>query len=226
MGLYKQARLIIEQSRKINEELEAHRGLGYALGNLGYIYLVTGDLRKARQTNEQALQEISLSQDARGKVNILTGLGFVLLAMGDATGASRRFGEARQLAFSHGFTALTYEAITGLAACAVMQGQLDEAREYVHKVWDYLKEHGWVGMDNPRIVYRSCAETFDALGDVKNFRAVIASGHQALMEVADTINVPEWRKSFLENVPDNRAIIEMWERGIMKDSNLRQATTI
>ena len=226
MGLYKQARSIIEQSRKINEELEAHRGLGYALGNLGYIYLVTGDLRKARQTNEQALQEISLSQDARGKVNILTGLGFVLLAMGDATGASRRFGEARQLAFSHGFTALTYEAITGLAACAVMQGQLDEAREYVHKVWDYLKEHGWVGMDNPRIVYRNCAETFDALGDVKNFRAVLASGHQALMEVADTINVPEWRKSFLENVPDNRAIIEMWERGIMKDSNLRQATTI
>jgi len=30
--------------------------------------------------------------------------------------------------------------------------------------------------------------------------------------VADKINVPAWRQSFLENVPDNRAIMEMWER--------------
>jgi len=33
-----------------------------------------------------------------------------------------------------------------------------------------------------------------------------------LMEFANTINVPEWRQSFLENVPDHRALIEMWER--------------
>ncbi len=45
-----------------------------------------------------------------------------------------------------------------------------------------------------------------------NFCAILESGHQALMDIAATINVPEWRKSYLENVPDNRAIMEMWER--------------
>jgi hypothetical protein len=62
------------------------------------------------------------------------------------------------------------------------------------------------------MVYRTCSEVFDALGEVENAQAVIENCHQSLMEFANTINVPEWRQSFLENVPDHRALIEMWER--------------
>jgi hypothetical protein len=93
-----------------------------------------------------------------------------------------------------------------------MQGQLDEARSHVHAAWDYLKEHPWVGFNHPGMVYRTCAETFDALGEIENVRAVLENGRRALMEVADKINVPEWRQSFLENVPEHRAVMEMWER--------------
>jgi hypothetical protein len=52
------------------------------------------------------------------------------------------------------------------------------------------------------------------LGDriVNPALTALERGHQALMELADTINVPEWRQSFLENVPNHRAIKEMWER--------------
>jgi hypothetical protein len=32
------------------------------------------------------------------------------------------------------------------------------------------------------------------------------------MEFADKINLPAGLQSFLENVPNNRAIIELWER--------------
>jgi hypothetical protein len=142
----------------------------------------------------------------------LDDLGCVLLAMGDAPGASRRFTEAHELALNQGSDSLACESTAGLAACAVLQGQLDEARKYVLQAWDHLKEHGWLGMSNPGTVYRACAETFDALGDDENARAVIQSAHQALMDVADKINVPAWRQSFLENVPDHRAIMEMWER--------------
>ena len=125
---------------------------------------------------------------------------------------SSRFTEARELALGQGSAALACESTTGLAACAVLEGQLNEARKFVNEVWDHLKEHGWLGMSNPGTVYRTCAETFDALGDEINTRVVIESGHQALMEVGDKINVPAWRQSFLENVPDHRALMEMWER--------------
>ena len=212
MGLYKQARPIIEQARMIAETLGARRLLAYDSMNLGEICLATGDLRQARQFLEQALQEISPSQDIRGKIFALDSLGYILLAMGDAPGASRRFTEARELALSQGLVALVCESTTGLSACALLQGQLDEARKYVSEAWNHLKEHGWVGISNPGAVYRTCAEVLDALGEAENLQAVIESGHQALMEVADKINVPAWRQSFLENVPDHRAIMELWER--------------
>jgi class 3 adenylate cyclase/tetratricopeptide (TPR) repeat protein len=211
LGLYKQARSLLEQAHAINKSLGARRALAYDLGSLGFIYLVTGDLRKARQLMEEALQEMSPSQDTWGKIYGLEYLGRLLLAMEDGPSAARRFTEACELASSHGLAALACESTAGLAACAVMQGQLDEARKYVYQAWDYLKEHGWVGMSSPGMVYRSCAETFDALGEAENAQAVIEAGHQALMEVADKINTPAWRQSFLENVPEHRAIMEMWE---------------
>jgi hypothetical protein len=160
---------------------------------------------------EQALQEISPTEDNRGKVFLLHDLGCVLLAMDDVPGASRRFTEAHELALSEGLVPQACETTAGQAACAVQQGQLDEARKYIHEAWDHLKEQGSVGMENPPWFFRACAEVFDALGEADNVHEAIEVGHQGLMEVADTINVPEWRQSFLENVPDNRAIMEMWE---------------
>jgi class 3 adenylate cyclase/tetratricopeptide (TPR) repeat protein len=212
MGLYKQGRLLIEQASRIARALGARRLLAYDLMNLTDINRETGDLRKARQLAEEALEEISPSQDTRGKVFALQGLGYVLLAMGDAPGAARRFTEAREIALSHEVTALACQCAAGLAVCAVMQGQLDEARRDVREAWDYLKEHGWTGMGNPGAVYRTCAETLDALGETEDAQAVIEIAHQGLLDLADKINVPAWRRSFLENVPDNRAIMEMWER--------------
>ena len=212
IGLYKQGRSLIEQSRTINEALGARRGLAYNLMSLGDIYQLTGDLRKARQLYEQARQEISPTEDNRGKVFLLYDLGCVLLAMDDVPGASRRFTEAHELALNQGLVPQACETTAGQATCAVQQGRLDEARKYIHEAWDHLKEQGWVGMENPSWFFRACAEVFDALGEADNVHEAIEVGHQGLMEVADTINVPEWRQSFLENVPDNRAIILMWER--------------
>jgi tetratricopeptide (TPR) repeat protein len=212
MGLYKQARLLIEQASGISRALGARRLLAFDLMNLAEICCETGDLRRARQLLEESLQEFSPSQDARGTVFALEDLGYVLLTMGDAPGAVRRFTEARDLARSHEQTAQISQCTAGLAACAVMQGQLDEARRDVCESWDYLREHGWVGMGNPGIVYRLCAETFDALGEPELARAVIESAHQELVNMADRINVPDWRQSFLENVPEHQALMEMWER--------------
>jgi len=211
-GMYKQGRELIEQAIQIHRSLGARRPLAYDLDNLGGIYQATGDLRKARQLAEEALQEISPTKDAKGKTFILNDLGFVLLEMGDAPASARRFIEAHALALSHELFPQSCESINGLAACAILQGQLDEARNYAQQAWDYLREHGWIGMGNPGKAYHICAETFDALGDTENAQAVIEAGHQALMEVADTKNIPSWRQSFLENVPDHRAIMEMWER--------------
>jgi len=59
---------------------------------------------------------------------------------------------------------------------------------------------------------KQLAEVLEALGEEQAAREALESGHQALMEKADSIGRPEWRQSFLENVPENRALMEIWER--------------
>lgn len=212
LGLFKQARSIIERSRAIKEALGARRSLAYDLINLADIHRATGDLRKARQLAEQALREIAPTHDVRGQCAITIDLGLILLDSGDVPGATRRFAEARELASSQGLLAKVPEATCFLGACAVLEGQLDRARSHVRESWDYLKVHGWVSMSNPGMVYLKCAEIFDALGDEKELRNVLEEARRALTDVGNKIRVPAWRKSFEENVPEHRALFEMWER--------------
>jgi hypothetical protein len=132
--------------------------------------------------------------------------------MGDAHSAARRFSEGFVLASDQGYPPLACETTGGMAVSALLQGQLDEAQKYAHDAWDYLKEHGWMGISSPGTVYRDCAETFDALGEADNAREVIEVAHQELLKIAETISIPAWRSSYLVNVPDNRWLMEMWER--------------
>jgi tetratricopeptide (TPR) repeat protein len=212
LGMYKQARSLQEQSRDINQALGARRTLAYSLGNLGDLYMGTGDLRKARQLFEQSLYELAPSQDARGKYWLLCEMGLVLLAMGDAPAATRSLEEALKCSQQSDSNAFSSEARAGLAACALAQDKLEPARRYAHEVWNYIKEHWYMRLNNPRWVFRTIADTFDALGETEDLEAVLASAHQALLELAKKIDEPEWRQSFLENVPENRALLEMWER--------------
>ncbi len=212
VGMYKQARSLFEQAIAIHEALGVQRIVAFDTGNLGEIFRHSGDLRKARQLLEQALEGLAPFRDPEGLSFIHNELGHVLLAIGDLSGATVRFSEARRIAAENNLLALAREAVAGLAACALAEGRYEDARKYVAEVWDYLQAHGGAVMENPSTAYRICSEVFEALGERENARLALHAGHQALVDKADMINMPEWRQSFLENVPENRAIMEMWER--------------
>jgi tetratricopeptide (TPR) repeat protein len=185
--MYKQARVTLEQALQISEALGSRRLRAYDLLNLADTHRLSRDSRTARRLAEQALGEMTASGDQWGRAEALLGWGLGLEDSGDAVAA-------------------------GLARCALEQGQLDEARQHVTEVWNYLQEHGWRGMDTPGQVYQTCADIFDALGDSATSRAAIEVGYREIMRAAGKINPPEWRKSFLENNRFNRAMVEMWER--------------
>ncbi len=212
MGFYKQARLLIEQSLAISASLGARRAMAYGRLNLAEVFRSTGDLRRAYQLAEEGLAEATLTRGTRARVFALHEVGLLLLPMGDPAGAARRWEEAHELAVGQGLAAAAAECVSGLAACALMQGRVDEAGKHAHQAWDYWREHGWYSGTNPAISAVSCAEAFDAAGERENARALLENAQQALMQVADTLNTPAWRASLLENVPENRALLEMWER--------------
>jgi class 3 adenylate cyclase/tetratricopeptide (TPR) repeat protein len=211
-GMFKQARSFLEQARQTNQAVGAMRQLAYNLGNLGDACLGTGDLRRARQYFQEARQVMAPTEDVRGICWLLTDQAVLLLKMGDASAAARNVTEAIEKAREKNLHSHEHEAVIVLAACSVALGQLDQARTCVEQGWDFVKKHGWYGLTGPARAYLTCAETFDALGENEKVNEILDVAHQVLIGYADQINEPEWRKSFLENEPDNRAALEMWER--------------
>lgn len=116
------------------------------------------------------------------------------------------------------FGRVTYERVyyaadasAGLARCRQAQRQQEAAWQEAQYVWDYTEHRGEKGMEFPILAYITCADIFESHGDGEKALTAIQVGYRVLMERADKISDPDWRKSFLENVPEHLALIEMWE---------------
>jgi len=104
------------------------------------------------------------------------------------------------------------------ARCLLALGQREAARQLATEVWAYLCEHGTDGIDYPSRVYVCVADVFGAIETPGvSAREVIKAGYRDLMQRAAKISDADWRRSFLENAAENRAIVERWES--RSDSN-------
>ncbi len=212
LGLYRQGRAMLEQALAVNEASGARGRRAYNLQNLGLAYFRTGDGHSARRVLDESIREFTVLGQTFGRAASLSYLALELEHSGDVAGAARRFREAADTFTEIGSPGLVQFARAGLARCALAQGQLDEARQAVTEVWNYLREYGASGIEFPVWAYQTCADGFDALGDAENAQPALDAGYRELMTRADKISNPEWRRSFLENVAEHRAIVEMWER--------------
>jgi hypothetical protein len=98
-----------------------------------------------------------------------------------------------------------------MARCALAQGINDKALQYASELWDHLEEHGAAGLEFPISAYMTCANVFDASGEKEKFGEAVHAGCRDLMARAEKIGDAEWRNWYLENVPEHRAIREMWD---------------
>ncbi len=212
LGLYKLELTAMEQSRRLYESLGMRRRVAIATGDLGYAHMLIGDLWNARLLTEQALKEATAIGDADSQAVFLSNLAELSERTGDYTGAVRQYAEAREIFVAMGSIVATLEPWAGLARCALAQGRLDEARQLATEVWNYLCTQEIEGSWSLAVQYKTVADVFDALGDTETSRVAIEAGYRELIARAEKISDREWRKSFLENVAENRAIVEMWER--------------
>jgi tetratricopeptide (TPR) repeat protein len=212
LGFYKSGRAALESGLELAEAVGFRRQRAYSLQNLGLACLRSGDGRTARQILERSLGDMVAVDDGYGRAASLGYLGYVLEASGDLAGAVRRYEEAKGIFSDLGVLPSTVDCWAGLARCALAQGRLDDARQDAEGIFSYLSTHGGKGMESPIWAYQTCADIFDALNESEQARAAVEAGYRALMEQAEKIDDPDWRKSFLENVAEHRAIIDLWER--------------
>jgi tetratricopeptide (TPR) repeat protein len=212
LGFFEKGRLALERALELNAALGARRANAYNLLNLGLAQWRVGESRNALHLLEQAHPGLEAHGDAFALGAMHSYSALVLEQIGDLEGASASYREAMEILGQIGLHGFVQDSLAGLARCALTKGHKEEALQYVMELCDYLEHHGAKGMEFPMCAYQTCARVFEDVGDEAKSRAAIEGGYRELMSRAEIISDTEWRKSFLENVPENRALIEMWNR--------------
>jgi len=133
---------------------------------------------------------MALAEEQSGRVNE---------ALAGFEQAAATLGEIGALGNAH-------DAEAGVARCLLALNNLDAAQRYAVPLWDYLQRQAGVGMEFPLLAYETCADVFTATGQASLASRVIEAGYHELMARAGRISLLEWRRSFLERVPEHRRI--------------------
>ena len=208
LGLYDAARGAQEQALRIDQAIGARRESAYAMLNLGLAYWRLGDNDAAQNVIQLAQDALVDLGDAFGHAAGVSYLALVTEQAGDVAGARERFEQAKDAFTRLNVHAYAHDALAGLARCALAQGDRNGARRHAMSIWDYLQQSSAQGMELPARAYLTCAEIFESLGDAERSRAAVEEGYRDLIQRTQRISSIAWGKSFLENVPEHRAIIE------------------
>jgi predicted ATPase/class 3 adenylate cyclase len=212
MGLYAEGQEILEHSLHLFESIGARRWTAWAKLNLGIANLRNKDIDAAQRFLEGASQLVLEIEDTTAQAVSQSYLALTAEKAGDYSQAKRRFVESNRMFNAIDNTGFATDTLAGIARCALGEGDLDEATGYAARVWNYLQDHGPRGMEFPVLAYQTCAQIFEATGEPQKAQTAVESGYEELMQRADKISDPNWRRSFLENVPEHRHIIEIRER--------------
>jgi tetratricopeptide (TPR) repeat protein len=215
LGLYAPARATLEAGLALAEATSDRRLQARHTINLGFVHWRSGDRDMARQLVEQALGEFKATGDAYGQAACLAYLGFMREEAEDWDAAAEYLAQARAGFARIGVDSDRIEAQAAAARCALAQGRREEAHRLALEVWDDVCEHGIAALDSPSRVCLHLAAVLAVTGLPDSHvspHQVLEAGYRALMELADKLSNPEWRRSFLENVAENRAIVAWWQR--------------
>ncbi len=192
-----------------------HRSFNaYGCLNLALAYLRSGDPPAALAELDQCLPELRAMND---KFGLAVGQVYSALAKEQAGQVNEALADFEQAAATLGeIGALdnVHDAEAGVARCLLALDNLESARRYATPVWDYLQRRAMVGMEFPVLAYETCAKVFSASGQGSLARQVVEAGYRELMARAGRISLPEWRRSFLEHIPEHRRIQARWQDNI------------
>jgi class 3 adenylate cyclase/tetratricopeptide (TPR) repeat protein len=205
-GFYRQAEETFKRSLKLAEALENPRLIAYNQLNLGLIYYRLGEYEQGRATLERTQNICREINDTFALAACHSYLGLNLEGISQYDLAASSYSEAWETFCQVGAPGYAMDALSGMARCALEIGQLDQARNHSLEICTYLEENGSQGMEFPILAYLTCARIFEQTGDEERRRESIEKGHQQLMERAEVISDLEWRKTFLESLPENQGI--------------------
>lgn len=204
LGLFDTAQMLYHHSIAYFEANQDFYWLVIGQQGLGYLQSMIGNL-------SIALDHLSTAHRLTRQHTILHFEHIVLIDLGytfavlDADQAATCFEQAIRLGELQQRYSTISRAYLGLAKLALRRHEQAQARSAVEDALIYWNK-GRTDRAEPRHFYWHCYEVLQALDDSRA-QAVLQQGYTHLMQTADTLTDPFLRRSFLENVPLNRALL-------------------
>jgi tetratricopeptide (TPR) repeat protein len=210
LGLYPEGISSIEGAMEISLQIGYLAQYIHNRWNLCLANLRMGNPQEA----VQILEEVDLDLVGKGFLEPYHRFysGLAREGIEDHRGAKADFETGYESFLEMDFKANAFDSLAGKARCSLNLGQHAEAKQSAEELWNYLRENGSSGMELPVLSYLTCAEIYEEVGDAKKYTAATREGYQLLMEMAEKISDPDMRRSYLENVPEHRSMVELWDK--------------
>ena len=206
LGVPEEGIIALKRCIEMAQAIGHRRFLVYGQLNLALAYLRHGDLPLVLLELEQCLPEL---QAMNNVFDYAVGQIYASLAReqaGQVNEALAGFEQAAATLGEIGAPGNTHDAEAGVARCMLALNNLDIAQHYAVPLWDYLQQQAGIGMEFPLLAYETCADVFTATGQASLANRVIEAGYNELMARAGRISLLEWRRSYLEQLPEHRRI--------------------
>ena len=182
----------------------------YARMNFAMIALNRNDWERAHVLTQEALLLAREIQHREGEAFLFNTLGQAQFARGETDAARESFLQALTIWEALEATPYSLEARAGLAEIFLQQHNA-RARSECNAILEFMQQHpNRAGDPSALAAQFRCYRVLDALGE-ENARALIETTYAQLQARAEKIRDAEMKKSFLENVPANAAIVRAWQ---------------
>jgi DNA-binding SARP family transcriptional activator len=209
LGDYLEAQMGYAEVMTMSKEIASADGESMALDSLGMIAFALGDTLKARQYTEQAIEIAQNSGFLQGHANALHNMACIYLAQGRIDLAGDYFEQALAIRQANGHLQNVVEDWAGLAEVALAQTAFDEVHDYLEGIFAQMEKNPTMGgAEHPMRVYTRCIKVLQALQNERE-TTVIQQAYDIIQKQAAKLN-GESRRMYLENVPEHRAIVALW----------------
>ncbi|HSQ66109.1 MAG TPA: protein kinase [Polyangiaceae bacterium] len=204
-GALDEAEEALVPTLRVAESLGMARIIAIFKQNIGLLRLWQGRIEESQQVQREAIAAFEAQGDVRLTVHSKLYMASALAAAGDRAGAVEIASAA--LAASEPLPPAQASALATLADLELSLGRHAEALEHATRAYELLERlHGLE--DSESLVRITYVEALAACGRAEEARSLLIDAFESLHARAAKLKRADWRRSFLQLVPDNRRILE------------------